>query len=209
MWAIGHGMIAPREVARVRGCDHAFCCHCILNWALQKKRCPLCNEGFTHLWLYKHLDGTYNDYLHEESAELLHCAVWFKKAVVTEFSAPDDEEEEYHEMLQYMYGGDHEDDEDEAFYFRVQEQLSRGRRAMGNRRLGTGGFMQAGRRAARKAPEAAPAKGLGPWTSRKGFTPTFADAGGSNSGAQAGSSSSGGGGAGSSSAAGARAHAPQ
>lgn len=85
MCAICHGAIAPLEVALVRGCDHAFCCACILNWALQKKRCPLCNEAFTHLWLYKHIDGTYNDYLHEESAELLHCAVWFKKAVVTEF----------------------------------------------------------------------------------------------------------------------------
>ena len=102
MCAICHGSIAPLEVALVRGCDHSFCCKCILNWALQKAKCPLCQTKFTHLWVYRMLDGTYNDYLVEENVEVLHCAQWFRKAVVTEFSQqpPEDEDEEYHELLQ-------------------------------------------------------------------------------------------------------------
>ena len=85
MCAICHGNIKPNEVALVAGCDHAFCSPCILNWALQKSKCPLCLTGFTHLWLYRRIDGTYNDYLIEESVDLLHCAVWFRKTITSEF----------------------------------------------------------------------------------------------------------------------------
>ena len=81
MCAICHGNIAPNSVALVRGCDHAFCSVCILNWATQKRRCPPCLGQFPPLWLYRRIDGTYNDYLHEESVDLLHCAVWFKRSV--------------------------------------------------------------------------------------------------------------------------------
>ena len=77
--AICHSNIQPKEAALVQGCDHPFCCSCILNWALQKPKCPLCQTGFTHLWLYRQLDGTYNDYLVEENIDLLHQTVWFKK----------------------------------------------------------------------------------------------------------------------------------
>ena len=107
MCAICHGNIQPNEVALVNGCDHPFCSLCILNWATQKARCPLCLTNFTHVWLYRRIDGTYNDYLHEESVDLLHCAVWFKKGVTAEFQPSglneNEEEEEYHEMLQWMY----------------------------------------------------------------------------------------------------------
>ena len=107
MCAICHGNIQPLEVALVHGCDHPFCCGCILNWALQKQRCPLCQVQFTHLWMYKQLDGTFNDYLREESVALLHRAMWFRKAVVTEFSPQThaDDDDEYHDYLQYEYGG--------------------------------------------------------------------------------------------------------
>jgi hypothetical protein len=107
MCAICHGNIQPLEVALVHGCDHPFCCNCILNWALQRQRCPLCQVDFTHLWMYKQLDGTFNDYLREELVALLHRAVWFRKAVVTEFSphAHGEEDDEYHDFLQYEYGG--------------------------------------------------------------------------------------------------------
>ena len=84
--------------------DHPFCVGCILNWALQKKKCPLCQVPFTHLWLYKMLDGSYNDYLVEENVDLLHCAVWFKDVVINEKRVQDaeaDDDDEYHEMLQY------------------------------------------------------------------------------------------------------------
>lgn len=39
--AICHGNIQPQEAALVCGCDHAFCNVCILNWALQKTKCPV------------------------------------------------------------------------------------------------------------------------------------------------------------------------
>jgi len=104
--AICHGNIQPQEAALVRGCDHAFCNGCILNWALQKPKCPLCQMGFTHLWLYKQLDGTYNDFLVEESVHMLLLSTWFRKQVVTEFTPqPEEEEDDYHEMLQYEYAG--------------------------------------------------------------------------------------------------------
>lgn len=107
MCAICHCNIQALDVALVHGCDHPFCCNCILNWALQRQRCPLCQLDFTHLWMYKQLDGTFNDYLREESVALLHRAVWFRKAIVTEFSphAHVDDDDEYHDFLQYEYGG--------------------------------------------------------------------------------------------------------
>jgi hypothetical protein len=112
MCAICHGNIQALEVALVHGCDHPFCCNCILNWALQRQRCPLCQLDFSHLWMYKQLDGSFNDYLREESVALLHRAVWFRKAVVTEFSphAHVDDEDEYHDFLQHEYGGGRDDE---------------------------------------------------------------------------------------------------
>ena len=71
---------APR---RARSCDHAFCNGCILNWAKQKPKCPLCQTPFTHLWLYRQLDGSYNDFLVEESVDMLLLATWFRKQVIT------------------------------------------------------------------------------------------------------------------------------
>ena len=47
---------------------------------------------FTHLWLYRRIDGTYNDFLHEESVALLHCAVWFRKQVTGAFSGAADDD---------------------------------------------------------------------------------------------------------------------
>ena len=192
--AICHGSIKPNEVALVAGCDHAFCSPCILNWALQKRKCPLCLTGFTHLWLYRRIDGTYNDYLIEESVDLLHCAVWFRKAVSTEFvpgGAIDDEDEpeDYHEMLQWMYGGAAEHEMERDFYDGLQEDLERGRagrsRAFGQRKYGSGGFIAAGGlRLAARVPQPAPAstfKKKKGFESKKGF-----EAGGSNCEADAG-----------------------
>lgn len=165
MCAICHGNIQPNEVALVAGCDHAFCSPCILNWALQKSKCPLCLTGFTHLWLYRRIDGTYNDYLIEESVDLLHCAVWFRKRVSSEFmpAAHDEDEEpdDYHEMLQWMYGGGAERQEDLEYYEGMQDDLERGRpgrsRAFGQRKYGSGGFIAAGgTRLAARIPQPTP-----------------------------------------------------
>jgi len=193
MCAICHGNIKPMEVALIRGCDHPFCCNCILNWSQQKKKCPLCNTAFTHLWLYRMLDGTLNDYLIEENVDLLHRACWFRKAVVTEFSpqAAEDEEEEYHEMLQYMYGGGRDAEEDEDYYLDMQDGISRARlrgRAVGNRMWGTGGIAQGGRRAARATP-------LTPVSAKKKgvTTPIGSDSPAASSGDRGGGSNSSGG----------------
>jgi len=156
--AICHGSIQPQEAALVRGCDHAFCNGCILNWALQKPKCPLCNTQFSHVWLYKQLDGTYNDFLVEESVHMLLQTTWFRKQVVSEFTPKpiEDDEEEYHEMLQYMYGGGREDDDVDEYFDELGEAIARrgrGKRpAVGNRMFGSGGVLQAGRQAVRAKP---------------------------------------------------------
>ena len=208
--AICHGNIAPSEVALVRGCDHPFCSGCILNWALQKQRCPLCLEPFTHLWLYRRIDGTYNDFLHEESVALLHCAVWFKKQVTGAFAAPAEDDDadgygapdDYHAHLQWMYGGAREDDEERDYYDEMQDGLElRGRRsggrAFGQRKFGSGGFVSAGGpRLAARVP-ATPARSP-KCVSKKGFAVSAGDAGAGSSSTDAalgGSGSSGGGGA--------------
>ena len=205
MCAICHGNIQPNEVALVRGCDHAFCSLCILNWATQKARCPLCLENFTHLWLYRRIDGTYNDYLFEESVDLLHCAVWFKKAVSAEYAArtagPEDDEDDYHDHLQWMYGGAREAAEEHEYYDEMQEGLERMRggrqKAFGQRKWGNGGFVAGGgnRLAARvpAAPEPSSSKAVAtPRYSKKGFAAgsNCADAGGAPCG-PAGSSGGG------------------
>jgi len=160
--AICHGSIQPQEAALVRGCDHAFCNGCILNWAMQKPKCPLCQEQFTHLWLYKQLDGTYNDFLVEQNVEVLLCATWFRKQVVSEFTpqpAEYEEEEEYLEMLQYMYGGAREVEEANLYYEDMARRTRGSRpRAVGNRTFGSGGVMATGRRAARATPNVGPSR---------------------------------------------------
>lgn len=45
-------------------------------------RLQLCLIPFTHLWLYKQIDGTYNDFLKEENVDLLLCSTWFRKQVL-------------------------------------------------------------------------------------------------------------------------------
>ena len=172
--AICHGNIRPLQVALVRGCEHPFCTGCILNWALQKKKCPLCVTPFTHLWLYKQLDGTFNDYLHEENVDLLHCATWFKKEVASSSAANDpDSGDEYHEQLQYEYGGGREEEDEAEFYFDMQEALALGRRrgrTVGNRMWGSGGVRSGGKLVARVTPVAPPPpstpKGKGKWAAR-------------------------------------------
>ena len=170
--AICHGNIRPLQVALVRGCEHPFCTGCILNWALQKKKCPLCVTPFTHLWLYKQLDGTFNDYLHEENVDLLHCATWFKKEVASSSAANDpDSGDEYHEQLQYEYGGGREEEDEAEFYFDMQEALALGRRrgrTVGNRMWGSGGVRSGGKLVARVTPVAPPStpKGKGKWAAR-------------------------------------------
>ena len=159
MCAICHGSIQPQEAALVRGCDHPFCVDCILNWALQKPKCPLCNMAFTHLWTYRMLDGTYNDFLAEEHVEMLQATKWFKKKVASDFTPRaahpgDDEDDEYLEQLQYQFGGALDEEEERAYFDDMEEGLiarrgGGGRRAFGNRPWGAGGMVMNGRLQAR------------------------------------------------------------
>lgn len=181
MCAICHGNIQPMQAAMVRGCEHPFCVGCILNWTLQKSKCPLCQTPFTHLWLYRELDGSYNDYLVESSVELLHCAQWFRGDVAggSRLAQPGDEEpDDYHEMLQYRFGGAEEEEDDEDYYYGLQERLS-SRRPVGNRRFGQGGYVQAGRKAAKATAMAPPTpKGKSLLFGAPPGTPTAKRAGG-------------------------------
>ena len=190
MCAICHGNIQPLQAALVAGCDHPFCSACILNWSLQKQRCPLCNKSFTHVWLYRLLDGTYNDYLVEESVRLLHCSHWFRKAVVSEFTpkAPEDDEEgDYMEQLQYEYGGGRDYEEDLMFGLDMEDSILRGgrssRRAFGNRIFGSGGALQCGRMRARTKVNFTPPKSKKKESGEEGCRLT-----GKHTGAAAGSS---------------------
>lgn len=80
--------------------------------------------------------------------------------VVSEFSpqfAEDEEEAEYNEMLQHMYGGARdEEDEDEYFHALATRALGSKPRYVGNRMFGSGGVLATGRRAARATPNAGP-----------------------------------------------------
>ena len=59
-------------------------------------RCPLCNIGFTHVWAYREVDGSYNDYLVESAVALLHCAQWFKRDVPSPNPNPDPDPDPKH-----------------------------------------------------------------------------------------------------------------
>jgi len=128
----------------------------------------------TSLWAYRLLDGTYNDYLAEESVDLLLRASWFKHQGTLRTPStqggggpllsgyvPDGwTDEEYHAYLQAHFSEsaleaerDHDsayDDEweDEELMRRVGSRL--GSRALCNRAFGVGGFIANGRRQARE-----------------------------------------------------------
>lgn len=75
--AICLGQIQPLDLALVKGCEHQYCVHCILQWAMLKEWCPQCKAPFSYLFTHRHLDGTPSDYPLEESVTLLKRARWF------------------------------------------------------------------------------------------------------------------------------------
>lgn len=75
--AICLGQIPPLDMAFVKGCEHQYCVHCILQWSLLKEWCPQCKAPFSHLFTHRHLDGTPSDYPLEEGVTLLKRARWF------------------------------------------------------------------------------------------------------------------------------------
>ncbi|KAF8071339.1 hypothetical protein HT031_001423 [Scenedesmus sp. PABB004] len=69
------------DVALVKGCEHLYCVHCILQWALCREWCPQCKAPFGYLLTHRQLDGAITDYLAEESVVLLKRARWFEAHV--------------------------------------------------------------------------------------------------------------------------------
>lgn len=144
-------------MAMVKGCDHIYCAHCILHWALHKEHpwCPQCKQPFTYLFTYRTLDGNLSDFPVEESVVLLKRAHWFtetlrpcarsssllEESILADDTAWHDYADEYDLA---------EDEELEAFYF--SSAAGRARILLGNRRFGEGGFLSSGRRQARPLP---------------------------------------------------------
>ncbi|KAJ0084407.1 hypothetical protein Patl1_29387 [Pistacia atlantica] len=131
--------IVLQETALVKGCEHAYCVSCILQWASYNNTptCPQCKNPFEFLDVHRSLDGSIRDYMFEESVCLLLRASWFKPLVVEEREVVYDDPEDY-----YPYE-DEEDDLDEV-YFSSSSSLR-----IGNRRWGDNGYVRAGRQEAR------------------------------------------------------------
>ncbi|KAB1213059.1 hypothetical protein CJ030_MR5G018708 [Morella rubra] len=133
--------IVLQETALVKGCEHAYCVTCILQWATygQKPTCPQCKNHFTYLNVHRSIDGSLNDYMFEESVCLLLRAPWFKPLIV-------DEREEVYDFPEEYYPYEYEDEEDDLdeVYFSSSSTIR-----IGNRRWGDNGFVRAGRQEAR------------------------------------------------------------
>lgn len=149
--------IQLEDLALVKGCDHMYCAHCILHWALHKDNpwCPQCKQPFSYLLTYRTLDGTLQDFPSEESVVLLKRARWFEdhvrasekgKALVEESRVAEEQAwQEYADEYDLA-----EDEEIEAFYF--SSAAGRARVVLENRRFGAGGYLSSGRRHARPMP---------------------------------------------------------
>ncbi|KAL9233580.1 hypothetical protein vseg_008560 [Gypsophila vaccaria] len=137
------------ETAHVKGCDHAYCVKCILQWATyhEHPKCPQCKHPFESLCVHRALDGSLRDYLFEESVCLLLRAAWFTPLVVEHRDEPDDDLDDiFYYQYQYQLDYEEEDDDLDDVYFHNSSGLR-----IGNRRWGDNGYIRAGRQEARPA----------------------------------------------------------
>ncbi|CAA2990054.1 RING U-box superfamily isoform 1 [Olea europaea subsp. europaea] len=132
--------IALQETALVKGCEHAYCITCILQWASYKEEplCPQCRNPFEFLNIHRSLDGSVHHYMFEESVFLLLGATRFKPLIVVDQEEVDVVVEDY-----YYYEDDEEEDLDDV-YFGSSSNLR-----IGNRRWGDNGYVRGGRQEAR------------------------------------------------------------
>ncbi|KAH9610135.1 hypothetical protein KSS87_004782 [Heliosperma pusillum] len=141
--------IELQETALVKGCEHAYCVKCILQWATyhEHPKCPQCKHPLESLSVHRSLDGSLRDYMFEESLCLLLRAEWFTPLVVEHQDDPDDEINDIF-YYQYQYQLDYEEDDDDLddVYFHNSTELR-----IGNRRWGDNGYIRAGRQEARPA----------------------------------------------------------
>ncbi|XP_054820057.1 uncharacterized protein LOC129319050 [Prosopis cineraria] len=136
--------IVLQETALVKGCEHAYCVTCILQWATHCPRatCPQCKHPFEFLNVHRSLDGGLHDYMFEESVCLLLRASWFKPLNV-EDRAEHEDIYMYDDIEDYFEYDDGQDDLDEAYYGGSSSIR------IGNRRWGDNGYVRAGRQQAR------------------------------------------------------------
>jgi len=154
--------VVPEDSAIIKDCQHMYCVNCILKWSLVKEddvSCPKCKTRFTHVYTYRSLDGTLTDFPQEESVCLLRRATWFEDAIGSfkgkAIAVPEEID------LDDWYDDDYYDEDDDDD---IEDYLAssgggrtrlmtgnRGRVTIGNRRWGTGGYIQSGRMAARPA----------------------------------------------------------
>ncbi|XP_024022429.1 uncharacterized protein LOC21385087 [Morus notabilis] len=137
--------IALQEIALVKGCEHAYCVTCILQWATYSKNptCPQCKHRFEFLNVHRSLDGSIHDYMFEESVCLLLRASWFKPLTVEEQANAYSEIEDF-DFFEEEYL---EDDLDEVYYRSSSSSIR-----IGNRRWGDNGYVRGGRQEARPRP---------------------------------------------------------
>lgn len=140
--------IELQETALVKGCEHAYCVNCILQWATyhESPKCPQCKHPFESLSVHRALDGSLHDHMLEESVCLLVRASWFKPLDV-EHPADfyDDLDDIFYYQYQYQYEYEYLEDVDlEDTFFHNSTSLR-----IGNRRWGDNGYVRAGRQEAR------------------------------------------------------------
>uniref|UniRef100_A0A7C8YP93 RING-type domain-containing protein n=1 Tax=Opuntia streptacantha TaxID=393608 RepID=A0A7C8YP93_OPUST len=139
--------IELQETALVKGCEHAYCVNCILQWATyhEHPKCPQCKHPFESLSVHRALDGTLCDYMFEESVCLLVRASWFRPLVAEHHDDPYDELEEiYYYQYGYQYGYEEDEEDLDDVYFCNSSTLR-----IGNRRWGDNGYIRSGRQEAR------------------------------------------------------------
>ncbi|KAL3141721.1 hypothetical protein ABBQ32_004404 [Trebouxia sp. C0010 RCD-2024] len=162
--------IQLENTAYVKGCEHAYCAKCILQWAELREdcSCPQCKKPFSRLLTYRTLDGTMSDFPVEESICLLKRATWVQdqmktaekgKAVASSdlFYAVDASEPVTDWQDYSNYYDEYDDDEEvEDFYF--SSAAGRARIVLGNRRWGENGYVASGRQQGRPVQRTPPTK---------------------------------------------------
>lgn len=168
------------NTAYVKGCEHAYCAKCILQWAELRDNCscPQCKKPFSRLLTYRTLDGTMSDFPVEESVCLLKRATWIQdqmktaekgKAVASsdsfyaaEASDPVTDWQDYSNF----YDEYDDDDEVEDYYF--SSAAGRARIVLGNRRWGENGYVASGRQQGRPVQRVTTKAGQGGSSAKKG-----------------------------------------
>lgn len=146
--------IELQDTALVKGCEHAYCVNCILQWATyhEHPKCPQCKHPFETLSVHRALDGSLHDYMLEESVCLLVRAQWFKPLVVEHQDDTYDELDEiYYYQYQYQYEYEEEEDDLDDVYYHNSSTVR-----IGNRRWGDNGYISAGRQEARPVLRSSP-----------------------------------------------------